>query len=99
MGQIGRAPALRGVPQDRAKQTSLGEGLACGSRRPERDEQWRPRRELLALLVRLVVRMMWEPVRQGGGRLRGELDHPALAPGHLELHGPLAVGTPDEVLE
>jgi hypothetical protein len=43
--------------------------------------------------------MMWEPAGQGGGRLRGELDKPTLAPGHLELHGHLAVATPDDVLE
>ena len=43
--------------------------------------------------------MMWKPVGQGGDRLRGELDNPPLAPGHLELPGLLAVGMPDEVPE
>jgi hypothetical protein len=43
--------------------------------------------------------MMREPAGQGGGRLGGQLDHPTLAPGHLELHGHLAVGTPDDFLD
>ena len=43
--------------------------------------------------------MMRQPAGQGGGRLGGELYDPTLAPGHLELHGHLAVGAPDDVLE
>jgi hypothetical protein len=43
--------------------------------------------------------MLWEPAGQGGGRLGGELDNPTLIPSHLELHGHLAVATPDEVLK
>ena len=35
--------------------------------------------------------------RPGGSRLGGQLDNPPLAPGHLKLHGHLAVGMPDDV--
>jgi hypothetical protein len=94
-----RDPGLLRVPQNLAKQTGLDDCLPGGFRRPERDEQRRLYRQLPAPLVRLPVRMMWEPASQGGGRLRGERYNPTLAPGHLELHGHLAVGTPDHVLE
>jgi hypothetical protein len=43
--------------------------------------------------------MMRQPAGQDCGRQRGELDNPTLAPGHFELHGHLAVATPDDVPE
>jgi hypothetical protein len=82
-----RDPGLLGVPQDLAKQTDLGECLLSAFGRPERDEQWRLRRQLPVPPVRLPVRMLWEPAGQGGGRLGGKLDKPTLTPGHLELYG------------
>jgi hypothetical protein len=43
--------------------------------------------------------MMRQPAGQVGDRLRGELHNPTLAPGHLELHGLLAVAAPGDVPE
>ena len=89
-------PGLLRVPQDLAKQTGLGDCLPGGLRRPKHDEQRRLSRQPPAS-VRLPVRMRWEPVGQGTGRLGGELDNPTLAPGHLKVHGHLAVSTPNDI--